>query len=1180
MSSARNNFFTTTSSHGPTYASFTRALSPGLRANSAAGASTSQGQRLHASAYATSVAELSELVPLSYRDLVRESLDVLYQTAVKRSNAIAALNQLRKHKNDGTVPPQVAGLHLPVWPGGKEFVDSQAYKTSVSTLKSSHQEWCVAALQAGIDLKDAEVTFYQNALRTDSFWPALDAKATELYNSLAEKYVIPAAEPDQNGRLNFVENNALKTEFNNFKLDFVHLCQRAIDLERVKVVAEQKKLTKKINLKEAADVDMKDAQADSMRDAIRAELKSLGLATPAVSELSSEILEAVIIHSRRFTDMESPIPEGSKRRRIETQGSSGGTSSQSPYPPPTSGRFTRTTVRSTEYASVGQEGSSRATRQSLQRQGQGAGRQRPSRWEEAEGEREGRRTEVWRWKAKEVVADASWRYGAPSTYPDIILTLPFEIATACLYSRVPPQVRAMAKFRAGVHVQPGMDVPPAVQIHASAGLKFLLYNRIDKELPLQAYRVFANTVRWKYAFTIKSEEAIASGRKLVESRYNPDYDKGDQLSSEAPESSRIIEDGLSQGQALLKRQLDAIPPSAIYKDHALVDVKRLEEWLVGNNAIILPTDKNLGSAIVTHDWYIEKCRELVGDTSSYKRISKDEAGAILVRTGRLAKQLSDNLAIAGPRNRQLREWLVSQIEEDEMYKHVPRFYGIPKIHKKPWKMRPIVPCHSTFQGPAAKVLSNMLKPVIELQPYIIKGSKDLVQKLAKVRLPSNAKVWIVSGDVTAFYPNVDRQMACKIAELEILRYYDKLNKEDELFFLRELIDLANNRLIMRFQDEFYVQTRGLAMGVACSPDMANLFGAQFETPIVAALHNLGQMLFYGRYIDDVIGLVLAQTEEEALKIAQMIRFPGCEIVWTASEDFTVFLDMVVYIDRESHLVHHRPYAKAQNHLERIPWASFHPLDVKRGTFIGEISRLATLSSLKRHYEDALHLLSKIYEARGYPSHVIKSWLLKYADARWRSRLETKVEREDHVHVLKTVFNPVWGHVRVSDISDVLRDKWSEEIVARERSRKTGQTRITDYAGYRRQHGGVRKRKHRLEVTASGVVPLSENSDASEDELDNGADTLADYLRQRLIVSRKGKLHLGKLVSSWRQTVLGFNERIEPTEMILEAWLVDGRRVQNPTQQPNPTTQPNLTHGQGEGSLRATKEVTWIDLEDD
>ncbi len=289
--------------------------------------------------------------------------------------------------------------------------------------------------------------------------------------------------------------------------------------------------------------------------------------------------------------------------------------------------------------------------------------------------------------------------------------------------------------------------------------------------------------------------------------------------------------------------------------------------------------------------------------------------------------------------------------------------------------------------------------------------------------------------------------------------------------------------------------------------------------------------------------------------------------------------MVVYIDRESHLVHHRPYAKAQNHLERIPWASFHPLDVKRGTFIGEISRLATLSSLKRHYEDALHLLSKIYEARGYPSHVIKSWLLKYADARWRSRLETKVEREDHVHVLKTVFNPVWGHVSVSDISDVLRNKWSEEIVAREKSRKTGQTRITDYAGYRRQHGNFQKRKHRLEVTESGVVPLSENRDASEDEPDTEADILADYLRQRLIVSRKGKLHLGKLVSSWRQTVLGFNERIEPTEMILEAWLVDGRRVQNPTQQPNPTTQPNLTVGQGEGSLRATKEVTWIDLED-
>ena len=75
-----------------------------------------------------------------------------------------------------------------------------------------------------------------------------------------------------------------------------------------------------------------------------------------------------------------------------------------------------------------------------------------------------------------------------------------------------------------------------------------------------------------------------------------------------------------------------------------------------------------------------------------------------------------------------------------------------------------------------------------------------------------------------------------------------------------------------------------------------------------------------------------------------------------------------------------------------------------------------------------------------------------------------------------------------------------------------------------------------------------------EEEDEGVEGLANYLKRRLIVSRKGKLHLGRLVSCWRQSVLSYNERISPSEMILDAWSVDGRLVQNQTQ-PN-RTEPN------------------------
>jgi hypothetical protein len=58
---------------------------------------------------------------------------------------------------------------------------------------------------------------------------------------------------------------------------------------------------------------------------------------------------------------------------------------------------------------------------------------------------------------------------------------------------------------------------------------------------------------------------------------------------------------------------------------------------------------------------------------------------------------------------------------------MPVFYGIPKIHKEPVKMRPIIPCHSAIQNPAAKYISKKLKPLVEAAPTILKGTKDLAK---------------------------------------------------------------------------------------------------------------------------------------------------------------------------------------------------------------------------------------------------------------------------------------------------------------------------------------------------------------------------------------------------------------------------------------------------------------------
>jgi hypothetical protein len=123
------------------------------------------------------------------------------------------------------------------------------------------------------------------------------------------------------------------------------------------------------------------------------------------------------------------------------------------------------------------------------------------------------------------------------------------------------------------------------------------------------------------------------------------------------------------------------------------------------------------------------------------------------------------------------------------------------------------------------------------------------------------------------------------------------------------------------------------MGVAASPDLANLYRCYFEEKI---LPN-EKFLFFGQFIDNVFAIVAANSAQEALETTQLVQYKDVVIEYSVSEWNVPFLDLLVYIDLASNKVEHKPFRKARNHLERIPWASHHLADVKRGTFIGEMS---------------------------------------------------------------------------------------------------------------------------------------------------------------------------------------------------------------------------------------------------
>lgn len=641
----------------------------------------------------------------------------------------------------------------------------------------------------------------------------------------------------------------------------------------------------------------------------------------------------------------------------------------------------------------------------------------------------------------------NWRYEHHTSWPDAILLLPENVAVATVLQRASKSFLQLARYRALIHVGPGIDlagVPLSIFAGMSAGLKYLLFSGLDVTLPLSAYEHFCNTIRWKYAYTLKDAEY---GSKREEIRYYHEFALPKDA-SEAPKASEHIEAGLRTGRQWLESQLSNISKRRHdHKDHGLVNVNQLKKDIQDRDWMVLPTDKNLGCALVSRGWYLSGAYKLLSAAHDYEKISTSRALVYLRLTKTNVKNLATHPAVSGPTGRQFREWLVSRISEDDPFKGLPHFYVLPKIHKDPWGYRPIVPCHSCIQGPAAKLLDFVLQPLLIDRPYVLQSSKELAKRLSAIKIPKGQKVFIVSGDVTAFYPNVDVEVARGIV-LDYLRDGYQLDNSDKdvlhADFLERLWNVANGALLLRFQDDLYRQKRGLAMGVACSPTIANLYGAYFEERVIPQIHGL---LLYLRYIDDCLALVCAVNAAEALAKMKLLTFKGCEIVWAVSDVSCVFLDMEISLDSSS--VSYRPYRKPQNSFERIPFASHHPLDVKRGTFIGEMTRLAYLSSRKSYYEDALRELRDIYVARGYPKSLLNSWLSNHATERWMNRFVDKGGMREHesVHVLKTVFNPVWEYVKADDLRKVIWEHWSREDFSDERcgeSEMLRQTKVTEF----------------------------------------------------------------------------------------------------------------------------------------
>ncbi|CAJ0954321.1 unnamed protein product [Ranitomeya imitator] len=271
--------------------------------------------------------------------------------------------------------------------------------------------------------------------------------------------------------------------------------------------------------------------------------------------------------------------------------------------------------------------------------------------------------------------------------------------------------------------------------------------------------------------------------------------------------------------------------------------KQALDSLKNNKSItIKPADK--GGAIVvqnTTDYSAEILRQL-SDTTTYKKIPSYLTPTIRSHINAIL-QIYQSLNMIDSKTA---TFLTNS------YPVIPVIYTLPKIHKslKNPPDRPIVASTDSILAPISIFLEKILTPLTKNRRSFILGTGHFFQTLKQFST-TPTECLLVTFDVKSLYTSIKHDLGIRaVGNWRVTCKYRLFEK----VMSRSSIPILHNNYFL-LGDQYYMQTRGTAMGANVAPAYANIYMDAFEHSYVYE-NSLFKTysLCWLRYIDNIFGL--------------------------------------------------------------------------------------------------------------------------------------------------------------------------------------------------------------------------------------------------------------------------------------------------------------------------------------
>jgi hypothetical protein len=337
----------------------------------------------------------------------------------------------------------------------------------------------------------------------------------------------------------------------------------------------------------------------------------------------------------------------------------------------------------------------------------------------------------------------------------------------------------------------------------------------------------------------------------------------------------------------------------------------------------------------------------------------------------------------------------------------PIIYGAPKIHKPSVPLRPIVDFRKSPTYKIASYISKLLKPLAANHKFTVKNSYDFVQDIKKVN-PRCGDIK-VSFDVVSLFTKVPIQETLEYIKWK-LQNYDSLSDLTILDIrdIMELLKICLSSTYFNYQNDFYHQKEGTAMGSPVSPIVSELFLQSLENKLIM---NDRHIYFWKRYVDDVFAIT---RRRHLQKLLEQLNSFHASIQFTVEEEKDgklAFLDVMVY-EKENRTLGYHVYKKSTHTDKYLNFHSYHPMPHKIGVTDTLLTRAFRLSD-EEHLTEEIVSTINILEKNDYP----EDFLLK--------RLKNVKEKINSPPQIPTTEKRVilpWAGIVTNKISQYLRRK--------------------------------------------------------------------------------------------------------------------------------------------------------------